>query len=391
MDNSEKKYNKNNEYNNSYQNQEMMNYNEQYNQDLNYSDAYQNQEIINYNEQYYNQDLNYSDSYQSQEMMNYSANYQNTDFNDNFQNQDMQGYNDYYNQGTNDYDINYQDQNMNYNTQQYQENYNVYNDNNQYMTNNQEYYDQNDNNINQVYEEYTEPKKRTGLILLVSFLIVGLIAISGYFAYNKYVVNKKAVVDLNQYEIEFKPYGTDGDGTAAADIKKIPTVENADGSVTQFLQEPTITYSKSNNLKNGEKVEVTISLSKSSADAKKLELKGEFKRSYTVRGLSEKSKDNSSKSSSSSIVLREDSSVNTKELSDSQVGDWARAMYIKDFARTSSISDFSYDVWLGSDHLAYANLKRGGSVVGKYRVNGRGQLEHNEQGSWNIVSSTFTS
>ena len=213
---------------------------------------------------------------------------QNTNFNDDFQNQDMQGYTNYYNQGTNDYDINYQDQNMNYNTQQYQESYNVYNDNNQFANNNQGYYEQNDNNFNQVYEEYAEPKKRTGIILLVVFLIIGLIAISGYFAYNKYVLNKKAVVDLNQYEIEFKPYGTDGDGTASADVKKIPTIENVDGSVAQFLQEPTITYSKSNNLKNGEKIEVTISLSKSSADAKKLELKGEFKRSYTVRGLSEK-------------------------------------------------------------------------------------------------------
>ena len=381
MDNSEKKYNKNNEYNNSYQNQEMMNYNEQYNQDLNYSDSYHSQEMMNYSDSFQNSNLN--------------GNFQNSNLNGNLQNQDMQGYNDYYNQGTNDYDINYQNQNINYNTQQYQESYNVYNDNNQFATNNQEYYEQNDNNFNQVYEEYAEPKKRTGLILLVSFLIVGLIAISGYFAYNKYIFNKKAVVDLNQYEIEFKPYGTDGDGTAAADIKKVPTVENADGSVTQFLQEPTITYSKSNNLKNGEKVEVTISLSKSSADAKKLELKGEFKRSYTVRGLSEKSKDNSSsknsKFNSSSVVLREDSSVNTKELTDTQVGNWARAVYIKDFARNSSTSDFSYDVWLGSDHLAYANLKRNGSVVGKYRVNARGELEQYDNGGWSIVSSTYTS
>ena len=382
MGNNNQRYN-NNESNNGYHDQNQNNY-----------DNYQNLEFMNYNESDYDQNQIYNENYHSQNMYNDQYN-QNSNFNGNFQNQDMQGYNDYFNQGTNDYDINYQDQNMNYNTQQYQESYNVYNDNNQFAPNNQEYYEQNDNSINQVYEEYAEPKKRTGIILLVSFLIVGLIAISGYFAYNKYVVNKKAVVDLNQYEIEFKPYGTDGDGTAAADIKKIPTVENADGSVTQFLQEPTITYSKSNNLKNGEKVEVTINLSKSSADAKKLELKGEFKRSYTVRGLSEKSKDNSSskdsKSNSSSIVLREDSSVNTKELTDTQVGNWARAMYIKDFARSSSTSDFSYDVWLGSDHLAYANLKRGGSVVGKYRVNARGELEQYDNGSWSIVSSTYTS
>ena len=382
MSNNNQRYN-NNESNNGYQDQ-----------NTNYYDNYQNQNFMDYNESNYDQSQIYNENYQNHNMYNDQYN-QNTNFNGNFQNQDVQGYSDYYNHGTNDYDINYQDQNMNYNTQQYQESYNVYNDNNQFATNNQEYYEQNDNNFNQVYEEYPEPKKRTGIILLVSFLIVGLIAISGYFAYNKYIVNKKAVVDLNQYEVEFKPYGTDGDGTAAADIKKVPTVENADGSVTQFLQEPTITYSKSNNLKNGEKVEVTISLSKSSADAKKLELKGEFKRSYTVRGLSEKSKDNSSsknsKFNSSSVVLREDSSVNTKELTDTQVGNWARAMYIKDFARNSSTSEFSYDVWLGSDQLAYANLRRNGSVVGKYRVNARGELEQYDNGGWSIVSSTYTS
>ena len=382
MGNNNQKHN-NNEYNSGYQNQ-----------NTNYYDNYRSQEFMNYNDVDYDQSQIYNENYQSQNMYNDQYN-QSTNFNGNFQNQDMQGYNDQYSQGTNDYDVNYQDQNMNYNTQQYQENYNMYNDNNQFQTNNQEYYEQNDGNFNPVYEEYAEPKKRTGIILLVSFLIIGLLAISGYFAYNKYIVNKKAVVNLNQYEIEFKPYGTDGDGTAAADIKKIPTVENSDGSVTQFLQEPTITYSKSNNLKNGEKVEVTISLSKSSADAKKLELKGEFKRSYTVRGLSEKSKDNSSskdsKSSSSSIVLREDSSVNTKELSDSQVGDWARAIYIKEFSRNSSISDFSYDVWLGSDHLAYVNLKKDRSIIGKYRVNASGRLEHYENSGWVVVSSTFTS
>ena len=374
MSNNNQRYN-NNESNNGYQDQ-----------NTNYYDNYQNQDFMDYNESNYDQSQIYNQNYQNQNMYNDQYN-QNTNFNGNFQNQDMQGYSDY--------DINYQDQNMNYNTQQYQESYNVYNDNNQFTTNNQEYYEQNDNNFNHVYEKYAEPKKRTGIIFLVGFLIVGLIAISGYFAYNKYIVNKKAVVDLNQYEVEFKPYGTDGDGTAATDIKKVPTVENADGSITQFLQEPTITYSKSNNLKNGEKVEVTISLSKSSADAKKLELKGEFKRSYTVRGLSEKSKDNSSskdsKSNSSSVVLREDSSVNTKELTDTQVGNWARAMYIKDFARNSSTSEFSYDVWLGSDQLAYANLRRNGSVVGKYRVNARGELEQYDNGGWSIVSSTYTS
>ena len=315
--------------------------------------------------------------------------YQNQNYNDmNYGNN--QNYNNYPNDNyeQNNWDYNeYPNQNMN-NTYQN----NNYYDNDQYQQNNQDYYNQNYNNQEVEYQEYKEPKKRTGLIFLVSFLIIGLLAISGYFGYAKYYLNSKAVVDLNQYEIDFKPYGTDGDGTASADIKKIPMVDTEDSTVTKFLQEPTITYSKSNNLRNGEKVEVTISLSKTSAEAKKLALKGEFKRSYTVRGLNEKTKDSSKDSSSStSIVLRENSSVNTKELTDSQVGDWARAIYIRDYSRGSANSDFSYDVWLSSDHLAYANLKKNGTTVGKYRVNSSGQLEHYENGGWNVVSSTFTS
>ena len=329
------------------------------------------------NQRYNNQNYEYeNNNYQNQQ-------YQDMNYNDNYQNQNTNYAGQYSNQ-MNNYNVNYQNQNNDYN---------MYQENNVYQQNNKEYYDENYNNQYYDYEEYTEPKKKTGLIFLLSFLIIGLIAISGYFAYNKYIVNEKAIVDLNQYEIDFKPYGTDGDGTASADIKKIPMVDTKDSTVTKFLQEPTITYSKSKNLRNGEKVEVVISLSRTSAEAKKLELKGEFKRSYTVRGLNEKSKDSfkDSTTKSSTIVLREDSSVNTKELADTQVGDWARAMYIKNHSKNSSSSDFIYDVWLGSDHLAYVNLKRNGNIVGKYRVNARGQLEHHENGSWSVESNIYTS
>ena len=337
-----------------------------------YRDIYMDKN--NNNQKYYNQNNEYNNDYQVEQYQD--MNYHNDDINyanGNYE-QDNWNYNNYPNQNTNE---NYQ-------------NYNY--ENAQYQPNNQEYYNQNYNNQEFEYEEYKEPKKKTGLIFLVSFLIIGLLAISGYFGYTKYYLNSKAIVDLSQYEIEFKPYGADGDGTASADIKKIPTVKSDDPTVAKFLQEPSITYSKTNNLRNGEKVEVTISLSKASAEAKKLELKGEFKRSYTVRGLNEKSKDSTRNSTSSnSIILRENGSVNTKELNDTQVGDWARAMYIRDYSRSSSNSDFSYDVWLGSDHLAYVNLKRNGDIVGKYRVNARGQLEHSEHGSWYVVSNTFTS
>ena len=329
----------------------------------------------NNNQRYNNQNYEYgNNNYQNQQYqdMNYTGQYDNAD------------YANQYPQNSNNYYDSYQTENTNYNNIK-NNIYNGYNDNSQY---NQENFPPNFD-----YGEYDKPKKKTGLIFLISFLVMGLIAITAYFGYNKYVLDKKSVVDLSQYEIDFKPYGKDGDGTASADIKKIPSVDTEDATVTKFLQEPTITYSKSNNLKNGEKVEVTISLSKTSAEAKKLELKGEFKRSYTVRGLNEKTKDSSKDSTSrfSTIVLREDSSVNTKELTDTQVGDWARAMYIKKYSKNSSSSDFYYDIWLGSDHLAYVNLKRNGNIVGKYRVNARGQLEHHENGSWSVESNIYTS
>ena len=327
----------------------------------------------NNNQSYNNQKKEYgNNNYQNQNRdMNYVGRYDNGD------------YTNQYSVDANSYNNSYSAQNTNYNNIQNNA-HSVNKGNNQY---NQENFAPDFN-----YEEYKEPKKKTGILFLISFLVIGLLAITAYFGYTKYVLDKKAVVNLNQYEIDIKAYGTDGDGTASVDIKKIPMVDTDDATVTKFLQEPTITYSKSNNLKNGEKVEVTISLSKTSAEAKKLELKGEFKRSYTVRGLNEKTKDSSRDSSSStSIVLRENSSINTKELTDSQVGDWARAIYIRDYSKGSVNSDFSYDVWLGSDHLAYANLKRNGSTVGKYRVNASGQLEHYENGGWKVVSSTYTS
>ena len=322
----------------------------------------------------------------------YRGQYENDMNNINDYQDDNMNYSEQYYQDSNSYNEWNQVENVEYDYQNMNGNYDSYNQNTQYQQNNQEYYNQNYNNQEFEYEEYKEPKKKTGLMFLVSFLIIGLLAISGYFGYTKYYLNSKVAVDLSQYEIEFKPYGTDGDGTASADIKKIPTVKSDDPTVAKFLQEPSITYSKTNNLRNGEKVEVTISLSKASAEAKKLELKGAFKRSYTVRGLNEKSKDSTrNNTSSNSIILRENGSVNTKELNDTQVGDWARAMYIRDYSRSSSNSDFSYDVWLGSDHLAYVNLKRNGDIVGKYRINARGQLEHSEHGSWYVVSNTFTS
>ena len=131
---------------------------------------------------------------------------------------------------------------------------------------------------------------------------------------------------------------------------------------------------------------------------KKLELVGEFKRSYTVKGLTQKQKDktvvkeeNNKSSSTSTNTFRENSSVDTKKLSESDLETWAKTIYIKDNNRNSTRSDYSADVWLGNDNLAYVNVKRGDNTVAKYRVNSLGQLEQNSSGSsWSVVSSVYT-
>ena len=125
-------------------------------------------------------------------------------------------------------------------------------------------------------------------------------------------MKKENVVDVSAYEINFVTYGTNGEGKPEVDIKKIPEVANTSTEISNFLSKPDISYDKKENLKNGDKVEVTITLNHNTAQKLKLDTKGEFKRTFTVNGLNEKEKekekeketiivkDNSSSSSNSS-------------------------------------------------------------------------------------------
>lgn len=367
-------------------NNQNSNPNQQYNENYeNYNNGnlYEdNQNYGNYNnENPYENNQNYGNYNNDNSYVN-NQNYSNNSYN-NYDNYNTQQYNNY---GNNEYS-NYENNNS-YN------NYETYN----YDPNlSDEYYDDTQNEFYEEKPEEQKPKKNLFLISFLSALAILLIAGGAYFGYTKFIKESKQTVDLSQYEIEFSPYGEDGEGKPSADIKKIPNVETNDASVKEFLQDPSITYNKNNNLRNGDKVEVSITLSKATANSKKLELVGEFKRSYTVKGLAQKQKENksvkedNSKSSSNTNVFRENSSVDTKKLSESDLKSWAKTIYIKDNNRNSTKSDYSADVWLGSDNLAYVNVKRGDSTVAKYRVNSRGQLEQNSSGaSWNVVSNVFT-
>ena len=264
----------NNQNPNNNRNYNSQNNNPNYNNDQ--YNNYPNDQYNQYNEQYNNPDYNgqYNNpGYTGQHYDNQSTQYNNTV-------NDQQYYN--------------QQNNQQYNVPPVNPNYNNYNDNNSYN------------------EEPKNEKKKSPIPIIITAIVTFLVLVVAlYFGYNKFM-KKENVVDVSAYEINFVTYGTNGEGKPEVDIKKIPEVANTSTEISNFLSKPDISYDKKENLKNGDKVEVTITLNHNTAQKLKLDTKGEFKRTFTVNGLNEKEKekekeketiivkDNSSSSSSSS-------------------------------------------------------------------------------------------
>ena len=241
----------------------------------------------------------------SQGPNNQNFNNQNFDPNYNYDpNTDNTQYN---NQG---YDQQYQNtqyQNTQYQNTQYQ--------NTQYQNfeQPQDYNNQQQNyNVPPMYMEEPKEKKKSIIPVLLTAIITFVVLVAGlYFGYNKFL-KKENVVDLATYEVNFVTYGAEGEGKPEVDIKKIPEVANSNAEISNLLSNPDISFDKQSNLKNGDKVEVTISLNKNTANKLKLKTTGEFKRTFTVNGLNEKAKEketiivkeNSANSSSSSNEVR---------------------------------------------------------------------------------------
>ena len=139
------------------------------------------------------------------------------------------------------------------------------------------------------------PVVLTAIITFV-VLVVGL-----YFGYNKFL-KKENVIDLATYEVNFVTYGAEGEGKPEVNIKKVPEVANSNAEISNLLSNPDISFDKQSNLKNGDKVEVTISLNKNTVNKLKLKTTGEFKRTFTVNGLNEKAKEKET------IIVKESSS-----------------------------------------------------------------------------------
>ena len=201
--------------------------------------------------------------------------------------------------------------NTQYNNQGYDQQY----QNTQYQNfeQPQDYNNQQQNyNVPPMYMEEPKEKKKSIIPVLLTAIITFVVLVAGlYFGYNKFL-KKENVVDLATYEVNFVTYGAEGEGKPEVDIKKVPEVANSNAEISNLLSNPDISFDKQSNLKNGDKVEVTISLNKNTANKLKLKTTGEFKRTFTVNGLNEKAKEketiivkeNSANSSSSSNEVR---------------------------------------------------------------------------------------
>ena len=233
-----------------------------------------------------------------------NQNYNNQNYNN--QNFDNTQYN---NQG---YDQQYQ--NTQYQNFDQQQNYN----NQQQNFNNQPNY-----NVPPMYMEEPKEKKKSILpVVLTAIVTFVVLVVALYFGYNKFL-KKENVVDLATYEVNFVTYGAEGEGKPEVDIKKVPEVANSSAEISNLLSNPDISYSKQSNLKNGDKVEVTITLNKNTVNKLKLKTTGEFKRTFTVNGLNEKAKEKET------IIVKESSSNSSSSSNERSHSISGRTAYVK--------------------------------------------------------------
>jgi len=233
-----------------------------------------------------------------------NQNYNNQNYNN--QNFDNTQYN---NQG---YDQQYQ--NTQYQNFDQQQNYN----NQQQNFNNQPNY-----NVPPMYMEEPKEKKKSILpVVLTAIITFVVLVVALYFGYNKFL-KKENVVDLATYEVNFVTYGAEGEGKPEVDIKKVPEVANSNAEISNLLSNPDISFDKQSNLKNGDKVEVTISLNKNTANKLKLKTTGEFKRTFTVNGLNEKAKEKET------IIVKESSANSSSSSNEVRHSVSGRTAYVK--------------------------------------------------------------
>ena len=301
---------------------------------------------------------------QGQNNQNYNnPNFDNTHYNNQGYDQNFDN-NQYNNQGYDQNFDNNQYNNQGYNQQYQNTQYQNFDQQQNYNNHQQHYNNQQNYNVPPIHAE--EPKKKKSIIpvVLTAIITFAVLVVVLYFGYNKFL-KKDNVIDLSTYEVNFVTYGTQGEGKPEVDIKKVPEVAKTNSEISNLLSNPDISFNKQSNLKNGDKVEVTITLNKNTVNKLKLKTTGEFKRTFTVNGLNEKAKEKET------IIVKEGSSSSS---SSSKRRSDERTVYVKPSAGVnlrSSSNDSSSII---------ASIKVGSSVYQHY-------IEINSQGeAWAYVS-----
>ena len=239
---------------------------------------------------------------------------------------------------------------------------------------------QGNNEVEVEANKKNKPNKKSSKIgFIVALLLVCVLAAGVY--YFKFYNKDSKVVHIDQYKVELAAYGTNRNGKVDVNITEVPEVKDADENIKKFLRKPEVKYSPKENLENGSKVDVEITLNKEEAEKKGLKVTGSFKRTLTVTGLSE---ENSSKKE------EKNSTSNTpwnKEKSNKLY------QYVKEWEKTLNQNYKEYTI---DNKVNYYGLQLPGDTekVGKSRlvlegdklINMKWSPEGNQKDVYNIVA-----
>ena len=249
---------------------------------------------------------------------------------------------------------------------------------NNFQVNNSSLVDDNVRSEESSFKE--EPKKKKSKLGYLVALLLVCIIVAGIYYFKFYNKDSK-VVHIDQYKVELAAYGTNRNGKVDVNITEVPEVKDADENIKKFLRKPEVKYLPKENLENGSKVDVEITLNKEEAEKKGLKITGSFKRTLTVTGLSEEnsSKKEEKKSTNNALWNKEKSNK--------------LYQYVKEWEKTLNQNYKEYTI---DNKVNYYGLQLPGDMekVGKSRlvlegdklINMKWSPEGNQKDVYNIVA-----
>ena len=222
-------------------------------------------------------------------------------------------------------------------------------------------------------------KKKSKLNYLVVLLLVCIIAAGVY--YFKFYNKDSKVVHIDQYKVELATYGNNRNGKVDVNITEVPEVKDADENIKKFLRKPEVKYSPKENLENGSKVDIEITLNKEEAEKKGLKLTGSFKRTLTVTGLSEEnsSKKEEKKSTNNTLWNKEKSNKLYQ-----YVKEWEKTLNqnYKEYTIDNKVNYYGLHLPGDTEKVGQARLVLEGDKL----VNMKWSPEGNQKDVYNVVA-----